>query len=227
METIDIKVLPLLFSFLLLTVPIYLSHVFKIGFIRSLLYSVVRMAVQLFLIGIFLKYLFRLNNPYANIAWLVVMILVAVFSAIRNSSLKAGKVLVPAFVSFTIVTLAIVLYLNGVIIRMKNIFDARYLIVLGGMLLGSSLRGNIIGISSFYKNIRKDSKRFLYILSLGATRHEAVLPFLRESVQLAVRPTLASMATMGIVALPGMMTGVIMGGASPEVAIKYQIMIML
>ena len=63
--------------------------------------------------------------------------------------------------------------------------------------------------------------------SLGASQYEALLPYLRESVQLALKPTLAAMATMGIVALPGMMTGVILGGASPEVAIKYQIMIMI
>jgi len=107
------------------------------------------------------------------------------------------------------------------------VFDARYLIVLGGMLLGNSLRGNIVGIDSFYRSIRKDVKKFLYVLSLGASHHEAMLPYMRESVRLALKPTIASMATMGIVALPGMMTGVILGGTSPEVAIKYQIMIMI
>ncbi|HQO58956.1 MAG TPA: ABC transporter permease [Candidatus Omnitrophota bacterium] len=52
-------------------------------------------------------------------------------------------------------------------------------------------------------------------------------PYMKESIRLALKPTVASMATIGIVALPGMMTGVILGGASPEVAIKYQIMIMI
>jgi putative ABC transport system permease protein len=95
------------------------------------------------------------------------------------------------------------------------------------MLLGNSLRGNIVGISTFYESIRKDARKYLYLLALGASQAEALLPYLRKSVQLALKPTLATMATMGIVALPGMMTGVILGGASPEVAIKYQIMIMI
>ncbi|NIW43754.1 MAG: ABC transporter permease, partial [Gammaproteobacteria bacterium] len=107
------------------------------------------------------------------------------------------------------------------------VFDARYLIVLGGMLLGNSMRGNIVGISTFYQDIAKDSDHYLYLLSTGATLREAVLPYFRNSVELALKPTLASMMTMGIVALPGMMTGVILGGASPDVAIKYQIMIMI
>lgn len=227
METIDISIFSLSLVFLLLIIPVLMSSVYKLNMIKSMLFSVARMSVQLFLIGIFLKYLFLWNNALINIAWLFVMILVAVFSAIGSSSIKTGKVLLPVLISFSAATFIILLYLNIFVIRLDRIFDARYLIVLGGMLLGNSLRGNIVGIDSFYKNIRKDSKRYLYSLSLGASQHEAYLPYLRESVQLALKPTIAAMATMGIVALPGMMTGTILGGASPDVAIKYQIMIMI
>ena len=155
------------------------------------------------------------------------MITVAVFSAIKHSSIKISKVFIPSIISFSTATFLVIFYLNIVVIPLDNIFDARYLIVLGGMLLGNSLRGNIIGISTFYKNIKNDTKKYLYTLSLGASRYEALLPYFRESVQLAIKPSIASMATMGIVSLPGMMTGVILGGADPETAIKYQIMIML
>ncbi len=227
METVDLSLVSLLLTFLLLALPVILSLKFGFGLIRSLFYSVARMTIQLILIGIFLKYLFLWNNTWINLLWLLVMITVAVFSAVRSSAIKIGKVFIPGFLSFTIATFVVIFYLNIVVIPLDNIFDARYLIVLGGMLLGNSLRGNIVGISTFYKNIRKDAKKYLYVLSLGASQSEALLPYLRESVQLALKPTLAAMATMGIVALPGMMTGVILGGASPEVAIKYQIMIMI
>lgn len=227
METVDISLVSLLLAFILLLVPVFLSLFYGLGLVRQLFISVARMSVQLLLIGVFLKYLFFWNNGFVNLLWLGVMILVAVFSAIRNSAMKPVKVLVPIFVSFSAATFVIVFYLNIFVIRLDNIFDARYLIVLGGMLLGNSLRGNIVGIDYFYRSIRKDTKKFLYVLSLGATHHEALLAYLRESVRLALKPTIASMATMGIVSLPGMMTGVILGGASPEVAIKYQIMIMI
>jgi len=227
METVNISVFSLALTFLLLAVPIFLSRLFNIGLIKPLANSVVRMSVQLILIGIFLKYLFLWNNMLVNLLWLTVMILVAVFSAVRSFSMRISKVLVPVFLSFSIATFIIIFYLNIVVIRLDNVFDARYLIILGGMLLGNSLRGNIVGIAAFYKNIRKDSKKFLYVLSLGASLHEALVPYLRQSVQLALKPTLAAMATMGIVALPGMMTGVILGGTDPAIAIKYQIMIMI
>ena len=227
METVDITILSLGLTFLLLVVPVIISLIYGLKLIGPLLHSVVRMSIQLVLIGVFLKYLFLWNNTLVNLVWLAIMIVVAVFSAIRSSSIKIRKILLPGLISFSIATFAVVIYLNIVVIPLKNIFDARYIIVLGGMLLGNSLRGNIVGISTFYKNLKKDTKSYLYVLSLGASRFEAILPYFRESVQLALRPTLASMATMGIVALPGMMTGVILGGASPEVAIKYQIMIMI
>ncbi len=227
METVDISIFSLMLTVVLLAVPVFLSRFYGLGLAKPLLFSAARMSIQLVLIGIFLKYLFLWNNALVNVAWLAVMILVAVFSAIRSSRIKVGQVFVPAFASFSIATFVIVFYLNSVVIRLTHVFDARYLIILGGMLLGNSLRGNIVGIDSFYKSIRQDAKKFLYVLSLGASVHEALLPYLRGSVKLALKPTLASMATMGIVALPGMMTGVILGGATPEVAIKYQIMIMI
>ncbi len=227
METIDIPLYSLFLAFILLVIPIVLSRFYKVGLVRPLIGSVIRMTVQLAFIGVFLRYLFHWNNAVINVLWLLTMILVAVFSAIRSSSMKPSKILCPVMLAFTLATFAVILYINIFVIRLDHVLDARYLIVLGGMLLGNSLRGNIVGMDMFYKSIRKDTKRYQYILSLGVTREEAVRPYMRESIRLALSPTIASMATLGIVALPGMMTGVILGGQSPEVAIKYQIMIMI
>ncbi|NOX16766.1 MAG: ABC transporter permease [Chlorobi bacterium] len=227
MATIDISIFSLALTFILLALPAALSLIFGFNLIKSLFYSVARMSVQLILIGFFLKYLFEWNNAIINLLWLTVMILTAVYSAVKSSEIKTGKIFAPVFISFSFATFIVIFYLNIVVIPIENVFDARYLIVLGGMLLGNSLRGNIVGISAFYKNIRKESKEYLYKLSLGATLYEALLPYFRDSVRLALQPTLAAMATMGIVALPGMMTGVLLGGASPETAIKYQIVIMI
>ena len=65
------------------------------------------------------------------------------------------------------------------------------------------------------------------VLMLGAARWEAVRPYFREAVKAAINPTIASMATMGLVSLPGMMTGQILGGSEPWLAVKHQIAIMI
>lgn len=107
------------------------------------------------------------------------------------------------------------------------IFDARYMIAIGGMVLGNSLRSNVVGLGDFYKSIYREEQLYFYKLSLGATKYEAMLPFIKKSFTAAINPTIATMATMGIVSLPGMMTGQILGGSVPLVAIKYQIAIMV
>ncbi len=158
METIDISIDSLLLVFLLLAVPVILSRIYGLGLIKPLLGSAGRMAVQLVLIGVFLKYLFLWNNAVINFLWLIVMIMVAVFSAIRGSSMKPGKILAPVFIAFALATFTVIFYINIFVLRLDDVFDARYLVVLGGMLLGNSLRGNIVGIDAFYKGIRKDVK---------------------------------------------------------------------
>ncbi len=227
METVDISFASLGLAAILFVVPLIASRVYGLGLSRPLFWATVRMSVQLALIGVFLKYLFIWNHPVLNVLWLTVMILVAVASAVKDSAMRLRVVLWPVFAAFFFSTMLIVLFLNTLVIRIDRVFDARYLVVLGGMLLGNSLRGNIIGITSFYQQIRKDTKRFFYTLGLGASLDEALRPYFRASIQLALKPTIAAMATMGIVSLPGMMTGVILGGTSPDVAIKYQIMIMI
>ena len=95
------------------------------------------------------------------------------------------------------------------------------------MILGNCLRADIIGIRSFYSTIHRSERAFLYTLSQGATLNEAATPYIREAYEAALSPTVATIATIGLVALPGMMTGVILGGADPMTAIKYQIAIMI
>ncbi|MCD4819983.1 MAG: ABC transporter permease [Candidatus Cloacimonetes bacterium] len=227
MKTLDISIFSLFLCFLLLLISFFTSFLLKLSLSKTILISVSRMTIQLILIGIFLKYLFKWNNPFINLTWLMVMIISAVYTVISTSKVKFTKFFPYAFVSFTFSTFLVILYVNKFVIRIDNIFDAKYIVVLSGMLLGNTLRSNIIGINIFYKNLRKESDQYFYILSLGATQFEAILPYLRESMLSALKPTLATMATMGLVALPGMMTGTILGGASPITAIKYQIVIMI
>lgn len=227
MGALDISNLSLGICFLLLIFSAAISLILKLSLIKNILISSGRMTVQLLLIGIFLNYIFEWNNVFINILWLLVMIFAAVFSVIKGSTLRPLKILIPSLLSFILTTFFIIFYINMFVIRIENLFDAKYLVVISGMLLGNTLRGNIIGLSHFYNSIKKDQKHFFYTLSMGAGFFETILPYLRESLKDALKPTLATMATTGIVSLPGMMTGNILGGTSPDVAIKYQIMIMI
>lgn len=223
----DISITALIFTFLLLVIPLSIMYYFRLGLIRNTLISVGRMAVQLFLMGIYLKYLLEWNIPWLNAVWVGVMVIVASFTVIRNAELNRRYFFWPVTGSLIFSVVSILLYFNRVILGLDNILDAKYFIVIGGMFLGNSLRGNIIGVSGFFRELQRNQERYLYRLAMGATVLEGVTPYLRSALNAALKPSLAATATMGIVFLPGMMTGQILGGATPVTAIKYQIAIMI
>lgn len=223
----DLSYVSMIFIGLLLLIPLAVVSFLKLGITKNLLVSVVRMAVQLVLIGFFLEYLFRFDHWAVTILWFMAMILVAVFSIIKSSKLKLNYFILPIFISMLIANFVIILYFNQFIVQLDSVFEAKYIIAIGGMVLGNSLRANVVGVGDFYNSLRKDENLYFYKLSLGATKFEALLPFAKQSFIAALNPTIATMATMGIVSLPGMMTGQILGGSVPLVAIKYQIAIMV
>jgi putative ABC transport system permease protein len=223
----DLPTTALIAAFLLLTIPIAFSRYFQLGIVRETLVASIRMGLQLLFAGLYLTWLFRFDHPVLNLLWLLIMMAVASVTIAQKSTLKLREIFGPVALATLIATLAVVWYFNTWIVRLDRWIEAKYLVVIGGMLLGNSLTGNIIGLTHFFQSLKKDEERYLYWLGNGATRNEALRPFLREAMVRSIRPTLASMATMGIVSLPGMMTGQMLGGSAPIVAIHYQIAIML
>ncbi|NLI91211.1 MAG: ABC transporter permease [Peptococcaceae bacterium] len=223
----DLSMVSLALTLVLLLIPLLFNYFLGLGIGKKSLIAVLRMCVQLFLIGYFLGYIFDLNNSWLNFLWLFVMIIVSTISIVNSCSLKFKVFLWPILISVALPVILMCLYFNRFIVRLDNIFDAKYLIAIGGMILGNMLSGNIVGLNHFFNNVRKMEKKYLAVLALGADRKEALLPHVRESILAAVNPTIASTATIGLVSLPGMMTGQILGGASPVVAVKYQMAIMI
>jgi putative ABC transport system permease protein len=113
------------------------------------------------------------------------------------------------------------------ILKSKPIFDAKYFIPITGMILGNSLKSTIMSLNNFFNIFERSENEYIYSIGLGASRIEALKNYIKSSVSAVLKPAVADMATLGIVALPGMMTGQILGGSSPMKAVKYQIAIMI
>jgi putative ABC transport system permease protein len=213
--------------YLLLAVPFGVILWSRLPMFGQAVLSIVRMSVQLLFVGVYLQVVFRLNNIWLNLLWLVVMVAVADVSVLKGCGLKFGKLAGPLFLALTVGTAIPLFYFIAFILRRPNLLDAQYLIPIGGMILGNCLRADINGIRTFFQSIRNSEKAYHQRLAEGATLPEATRPFLVAALHEAFAPTLASTATMGLVSLPGMMTGVILGGADPMTAILYQIAIMI
>ena len=112
-------------------------------------------------------------------------------------------------------------------LKLDNVFSAQYFIPIMGILLGNMLTVNVIAVGTFYSTLQREQNLYYFLLGNGASRSEALKPFVRQAIVKSFSPTIANMAVMGLVSLPGTMIGQILGGSSPHVAIKYQIMIVV
>lgn len=227
MATIDISYLNLFIGFGLLIVPLFVFWYYRTGLVKSTVISVLRMTAQLLFIGFYLKYLFAWNNPFLNIAWVLVMIVIAGQTALTRTGLPWKVLLLPVSVAFLTSVMLVSGYFLGIVVQLNPIFDARYFIPICGSLLGNMLSSNVIALNTYYSGLQRERQMYYYLLGNGATRHEAQIPFIKTALVKSFNPTIANMAVMGLVALPGTMIGQILGGSSPDVSIKYQIMIML
>lgn len=214
-------------GYLLLILPLAIVLHMRVPILKSAVVAVVRMTLQLLFVGFYLQVVFDLKSPWLSAAWVVVMVGVADGSILSGCKLRARRFALPIFAALLAGTAIPVLVFVGPILQRPNWLDAQYVIPLAGMVLGNCLRTNIIGLKAFYEAILRDEKAYHQSLAQGAKLHEALQPYFRDALQSAMLPTVASMATIGLVALPGMMTGVILGGANPLTAIKYQIAIMI
>lgn len=227
MTTLDIALPQMLLLYSLCLLPGILLWLMGLSLNRDITISILRMSLQLALVGVYLKTLFQLNDPWLNGLWILIMLLVADFSILRRAGLKPGYFALATFIAIAVSVLFSTAFLVILVIQPTHFYDARYIVPLAGMILGNCLQGNVIALERFYSTLRKNENEYATFLMLGATRWEAVRPFFREAIKAALNPTIASMGTMGLVSLPGMMTGQILGGSDPSLAVKYQIAIMI
>lgn len=227
MQTNEINLFRMIFVYGLLLIPLVIFFKFKIKLVKKLLVSTVRMTLQLFLVGLYLGYIFELNNVYVNILWLLIMLIIANRHILKSSNLKIKPLLSVTIFSTLIGLLSVLLPFVLLVIKPTPLYDARYIIPVGGMILGNFLSVNIVSFNTYISSLKENRQELESYLCMGATLSEATKPYLRIAIEKALIPTVTTIATLGLVSLPGMMTGQLLGGSFPMTAIKYQIAIMV
>jgi putative ABC transport system permease protein len=193
---------------------------------RKLGVAALRTTVQLLLVGYVLEWVFRIESPLVLFAVLGLMTAAAGRAALARSSRTFAGAQLGAFLTLTLTGLTTTFAVTGAIIGVRPWYHAQYVIPLLGMVLGNSLTGISLSLDAILTDLDEHRERIELELSLGATAWEAARDSLTDSARRGMIPILNSMAVVGIVSLPGMMTGQILQGASPLDAVKYQIVVM-
>ncbi|TFE17402.1 ABC transporter permease [Staphylococcus aureus] len=207
---------------LLLVIPIIISYKEGLHIIKDLIVATVRAVVQLIILGFLLHYIFKINDNWLLVLCVFVIIVNASWNTISRSSPVMHHVFLISFVAIFVGT---ALPLAGTIATGAIQFTANEVIPIGGMLANNGL----IAINLAYQNLDRafvqDGTNIESKLSLAATPKLASKGAIRESIRLAIVPTIDSVKTYGLVSIPGMMTGLIIGGVPPLQAIKFQLLV--
>ena len=197
-----------------------------LGLGRRLALASLRMVVQLLLVGYVLVFVFDVGTPAAVLGMGTVMMVAAAVAAVRRPSRTYRGAALHAFVTLLVSGLTITVTVTAVVIGIDPWYQPRYFVPLLGMVLGNSLTGISLGLDTLLDRVSEQRGRVELELGLGATAWEAARPHVREAVRRGMIPIINSMMVVGLVSIPGMMTGQILAGADPLVAVKYQIVIM-
>lgn len=223
---INLNLLNLALAYGLVLLAIGLARLQRIGQGGQMLWASVRMGLQLIAVGYLLDVIFTINSPLLVVLVLFVM---AGFSLQVMGSRIRRKM--PGFYrvmgsSIFIGCSAVIFLFCSLVVGYTPWYDPRYLIPLAGMIIGNSMNGASLAAERLAAEIGERREEIETAICLGATARQSSETAIRNSFRASLIPTINTMAAMGIVALPGMMTGQILSGTAPVIAVRYQIAIM-
>ena len=222
MNSVDISYLSLFLALSLVMVAVAISSRKKLGLTREIITSVLRTVVQLTVVGYLLYYVFGVDNVFLTL----VMVLIIVYNASRQADKRNPNQKKRFYQSFFAIFLATGLTLTVLILSGAIQFLPSQIIPITGMIASNSM----VAIGLCYREMnnlfRDQRQQVLEKLALGAPVQLASASIVRQAIRTAMQPTIDSAKTVGLVSLPGMMSGLIFAGVNPIFAIKYQIMVM-
>lgn len=200
----------------------------RLGLERRLLWAGVRTVVQLILIGFALEWIFDTSHPVAIGALLLAMTVIAGVAAVGRTGYRFPGVYLSSITAVLLSSWLVTSIAMSAVVQPAAWTErpAQYLIPLLGMLLGNALTGISLGLDRFAEALRSRRGEVELYLRIGATRWEAARPLVREAVRTGMIPIINAMMVVGLVSLPGMMTGQLLAGVDPLSAVEYQIVIM-
>ena len=228
MNTIDIGFWGLATAALLVIANAGLSLLLQLNLARPLLIAAARMSVQLLLVGLVLTELFaRVSLLWTGLIALV-MVLFAGYEVHARQERRLQGIWGYGLGSTPMLLAAMLITLFALTTQLQPEpwYHPRYAIPLLGMILGNTMTGISLGLNTLSTNTHRERTAIETRLALGATRWQAFNTVIREALRSGFMPIINAMSATGLVSLPGMMTGQILAGAEPTLAVKYQLLIM-
>jgi len=205
-----------------------LSLWLRLGIARNLAFAMVRMVVQLLLVGLLLKSLFAIQSPWLTLLVALFMVGFAAREiwARQERRLKGWRGLAIGGTSMGASAGVVALVALIVLVQPEPWWHPRFALPLLGMIMGNAMTGVSLSLDTLHTALNREQRAIEAQLLLGADKWQAMRPFIRQAMRAGFMPSINAMAAIGVVSLPGMMTGQILSGVDPNEAVKYQLMVM-
>ena len=223
---ISLDTLDLVLCLGLIAIAIALSLWQKLELERQLAYSAVRSLMQLIAVGYILDIVFAIDNWWAVVAISGVMLTIASIVTRNRIDQKLKGLLSTVAVSLIVSSLFTLAYVILLIVRPDTWYEPQYLIPLAGMLFGNAMNSASLAGDRLLNAINQNRLEIETHLCLGATPTQAIATYKKEAIRTGLIPILNNMVVVGLVSLPGMFTGQVLGGSNPLDAASYQILIL-
>lgn len=199
----------------------------KLGLERDLLWGTVRTVTQLLLMGLVLTWVFAQQSWWIVLGLYMLMILFA--ARIIRGRLRERSVafFLPTFLSMLLSYMTISYLVVNFIVQAEPWYQPTYFLPIGGMVIGNSMNAIAVSLDRLFSELRRRRAEIELHVLLGASGTQASATIFRDAIRAGMIPSINSMMGVGLVFIPGMMTGQILAGADPMVAVNYQIMVML
>lgn len=227
-DAMDFTIWQVGFAYVFLLVVLVIVHRKKIPRRKLILISTIRMTLQLILVGYILVYVLDNPNPFITVGIIFFMLTFAVLNVYQRTkpTIKIDLKKMIALAMLIGVSLNLI-YFMFVILQLDPWYDPQYFIPVSGMIIGKTMTGVSLGVNNLLTSMKDKKDQIEGALMLGASPKVASKSIVNDAFDEAMLPTINAMVGMGIIFLPGMMTGQIIAGQSPLVAVKYQIAVML
>lgn len=225
METIHLS--QLAYGILLVFLNIALVLVLKLDLAKTILVATVRSTLQLFLLGLLLNWVFLQNSPLVIIFTAIFMIAVASHTAIGRTQYRFKGIYPCTILAITFSLLFTTGFGILVILRPDPWYNPMVTVPILGLVIGNSLSGISLSLDNLIQSCVTHKIAIETKLALGATKWEAVHEAIKASIQKGLIPIINSMMVVGLVTLPGMMSGQLLAGANPGVAVQYQLLVLI
>jgi putative ABC transport system permease protein len=226
-ETIVIGWLELALATFFIMVAGVVSLAMSLGLLRSLAIATLRTYLQLIALGFVLTWIFSTHSVWIVLGVFLFMMLMTAQILLKRVKHKPSSLYLSTFTAVFLSAVIVTFSVTGLIVHVEPWYDPRYVLTIGGMVLGNSMNGIALSLERLFDDLSKRAAEVNQALAFGGTRWEASLPSIRTALTAGMTPILNSMSAVGLVSIPGMMTGQLLAGADPVEAAKYQIVVML